>query len=84
MTHIEIAHGLRPPEALAFEARLREARIPFLKEAGSLRHHDPFPAAAGMELEPEPCTRFRVRAEHAAAARAILARMMEERVAGAH
>ncbi|MBC8327593.1 MAG: hypothetical protein ISR76_07100 [Planctomycetes bacterium] len=84
MTHIEVAHGLSPSQATAFEARLREARITYLKQEGSVAPCDPLSGPGQpAELEREPCVRYRVRRESADAARTILHRMLEENFAGA-
>ncbi len=78
MSHIEIAHGLSKDQATAFEARLRAARITYLREESVQAERDPFAAGAKKSPPPAPCVRFRVRRSSATAARAILHEMLEE------
>jgi hypothetical protein len=83
MPHVEIAHGLSPAQAAAFEERLREARITYLKEAGHHSGCDPLAAPFG---EPPwsgaPCVRFRVRRRWVFQARALLTEVLQESCAG--
>lgn len=79
MFHVEIANGLSTNQATAFEARLREARITYLRQEAALLPRDPFAGSrAPFEFEREPCARFLVRRECAQAARAILLNLLEE------
>ncbi len=82
MTHIEVAHGLSSDQATAFEARLREARITYLKQEGTVAPRDPFSGfGPAVEAAHQARVRYRVRRESAEAARAILHRMLEESLA---